>query len=126
MAIPSTISAYEPLTEDEATAWWSTITSEDRVQFIVDYDYVEHTVPSINGIQYTVIAAGQDIHMMPVGKMVIEIGHLSYEVELPSMSWEGFIPEPAKTFWRDFGYGFLGGVLASTVLVIGMFAAFGG
>ena len=126
VVIPVTISAYEPLTSDEATAWWSTLTSDERVQFIIDYDVVENTVPTIGIGGYTALLAGQDLYMIPpVDGMSIEIGHLSYQVDIPEMSWKGFIPKQASTFWRDFGWGTLAGVAASFAVAIVTITALG-
>jgi len=119
MVIPTTISAYEPLSEEEAAAWWSTISREERLQFIIDYDYVEHATPEMDPPAYTAVLTDDDVILIPDGPLSLTIGHLSYSVAIEEVRYEDIIPPCApcpNRFWKNYGWGVLSGAVLTVAI----------
>lgn len=75
--------AYEPLSEQELRTYWQSITTEERLQEIRKLDILEHSDPEIIIPEYsTMILYNGDLLIMPLGPMIVKIGHLEYKIDL--------------------------------------------
>ena len=114
---------YEKLTYDEADAWLHSITYEEVVGLVIDYDYIEHSIPVIITPPMTYIIVDRDLHINPLNgqKLFISIGGvLSYAVTIEPEIIENFIPEPVKPETILWPYVAIG--VGSFVLGIGLTA----
>ena len=111
---------YVPMTRDQAKAWLGSITLEQLEDFVIKYDYIEHSVPVIDKFTYLAIVTGKDVYVQPLNPNVnLTIGNadlnLKYKLALPSFSYKDVIPSE-NHFWRDAGIG--AGVGAVTTAII--------
>jgi hypothetical protein len=60
---------------------------DELIDFVILYDYIEHVEPQIKLPEYRVYETDRLI-LQPDGKMNIKIGHLEYNVELPTKEVE--------------------------------------
>ncbi|MFX1587229.1 MAG: hypothetical protein ACFFC1_03655 [Promethearchaeota archaeon] len=108
---------YEPLTDEEVRAYWSTLSESERIEEIKKLDALEHMVQSWLGIQYVAILDKK-------GALVVfpseYIQFPYYDVEIPTYRFENFLPEE-KGKWGNYliagGVGLVGGVILTIVFL---------
>ena len=103
--------SYERLTYDEADAWLHSITYEEVVQLVIDYDYIEHSAPVVVFPPMSYYIINRDLYVVPFNgtNMTIDIGSiLSYTVMVNSEVIENFIPEPEKPEIKTWPYVVIG------------------
>jgi hypothetical protein len=106
----STISAteeYEPLTPAEAEAWLRSIDLPELVDFVIRYDYVEHSEPVIEAPTYNVVIVGDEITLSPRDPLELTVGHLSYSIDLPPQT-AAYDPEGGLSFGNLLAAGAIG------------------
>lgn len=87
-------SNYNPLTTDQAEGWLKSITYDELLDFIIKWDYIEHTTPDFNIPTYIAIVKGQDIFIEPEFKnSTYSHGYLSYTFTFPSYEYKNIIPK---------------------------------
>lgn len=113
---------YEKLTEDEAEKWLQSIEYSALLDFIIEYDYVEHVEPEINFPNKNYILIDSDLIITPTEDMKITIGHLQYSVEQEQKVIYDFYEVEDNTMGKTilFSAGFALGALAG----IGVYTLF--
>jgi hypothetical protein len=108
---------YRPLTPEEAANWINSISDEELIQFVIDYDYVEHVDPVLSWPPVVAVLDRQrNLHVYYDGPIVLRIGHLEYELETRESVIEEFEP-PRKYFkWAAIS----GGVGVGLGLLVGI------
>lgn len=103
--IPITIWAYEPLTDDEITAYWSSLTKAERIEEIRKLDNIDHAIPEIVVPPLVAVLAGRDLYISyedpegDHGGLLIDIaGELRYSVELEGLTAKNFVPFNIKPY----------------------------
>lgn len=91
--LPTSGWAYDSPTDAELEEWWGSLEFEDRMEFIRQYDRVEHSVPELTMPDAVVLLVGQDIHITYPERGEINVGHLSYGITLPVQSAEKILPK---------------------------------
>ena len=76
---------YVPLTKEQAKAWWNSQTTEQQLNFIIQSDLIEHSVPDIPQPRYDAILSGRDLHLVPyysngLGYDIMALGPWKYHV----------------------------------------------
>jgi len=109
------VDEYIPLSYEEANAWLMTITYKDLLDFIIAYDYVEHTVPVIVPSKKLILIAGRDLHITEQEPMKINVGHLEYDIHAEDEVYPDFIP---KRNFKPYFYVGAGGVVTGILLML--------
>lgn len=115
---------YKKLTYDEADAWLHTITYEEAVGLIIDYDYIEHSIPVSVFPPMSYYIIDRDLHIIPLNgeKMTISIGGiLSYAITIEPEIIENFIPAPPEekiVLWPYITIGVGGFALGVTLVAL--------
>jgi hypothetical protein len=118
---------YTPLTRDQAKAWLGSITIEQLEDFVIRYDYIEHSLPAFDKFTYLAVVTNRDVYVQPLSPTVdLTIGNaelnLKYKLALPTFTYKGIIPS-GNHFFRDAGIGAGIGVVV-TSLVFGLITAY--
>ncbi len=108
---------YEKLTEDEAEQWLQSIEYSTLLDFIIDYDYVEHSKPEIDFPNKNYMLIDSDLVITPTEDMNISIGHLQYSVEQKQEIIYDFYEVGDKTLGKT--------ILVSAGFVLGAFTGIG-
>lgn len=105
LILPIMVWSYEPLTDDEITAYWSTLTKAERIEEIRRLDNIEHATPEIVIPPLVAVLAGRDLYISyetpdggPGGLLIDIAGELRYSVELEGITAENFIPFKIKPY----------------------------
>ena len=113
---PILASAYDKLTEEEAANWWNSISYEEKIEWIITWDYTEHVEPDIPTPEYwVVVAQNGDVALIPkyeegVDYDTLTIGdYLSYKVQWPEQVFEKAVhfPSSLTPFLQGMGVGAL-------------------
>ena len=110
---------YVPLTYQEAHNWLLAISYQQLLDFIIDYDLVEHSIPKIMLAKKLILIEGRDLHITEQEPMKINIGHLEYEVSTSDEIYPDFLP---KRDSKPFVYVGIGGLITGIIItaLIGM------
>lgn len=93
MVIPIQIclSDYTPLTDEEITTYWESLTKEQRIEEIRKLDMIEHSVPIIQGIQFAaVLDEDGNLYIFPVSAVSMVLVDFEYDITFPEYTIEGF------------------------------------
>jgi hypothetical protein len=114
MAIATPAWTYEPLTDDEVRAYWSTLSEAEKLDEIRTLDIIEHAPATID-VPPIIIVAERDgtVTAYYDAPLTIDIaGRLQYETTLP----QGSIETKPHRPWLWFGVG--AAIGASVVLIL--------
>jgi len=111
------VSVYEKLTPEEALSWINSLPINELVDFIIRWDFIEHSIPEME-IEYSSIITESDLFVVPTPeKTSLLIGsekdnlNLAYEVKLPTFVFKNVIKKPVNNFPLGFGIGTVFGIL---------------
>lgn len=118
---------YTAMTRDQAKAWLGSITLEQLEDFVIRYDYIEHSTPVFDKFTYLAIVTNRDVYVQPISPTVnFTIGNadlnLKYKIALPSFAYKGVIPDE-NHFWRDAGIGAGVGAVVVSIIAIAISSA---
>ncbi len=127
---------YTPLTRDQARDWvMSNLRSGisgvdvpilvhfDLLDFVIMYDYIEHTVPDVPTPEYTIIVTKDDVLLVPADGKVnwvlgsAETGTLVYELSWPNYEFKDVLPRKKCNWLLPTVIGVGVGVVATAVIV---------
>jgi hypothetical protein len=97
---------YEKINRDQAENWLKSITYEELLDFIIKWDYIEHTSPNFIFPRYVAIIDDNDIYLQPESNtMIYTHGYLSYTFSTPQYEYKNIIPEKESNWqWHLIGY----------------------
>jgi len=129
MTVP--LIAYDPLTEEEAESWLRSISWEELVQYVVKWDFIEHSEPEFSLIEYSAIVMkdgsvivtpvypeGVDAWYLMVGDPVV--GFLHYRFQPHPMIFEDLVPEEKRNWIVPLSIGVVGGGILGCLITIGV------
>lgn len=91
------IQAYEPLTKEEADVYVTTVTYDDVLNLIIQYDYLEHTIPEVTFLPTTYVLMGENLLIDSEG-MLISHGEFSYKIPIEQKTIYNFVEASNPTF----------------------------
>ncbi len=108
---------YDFLTDEQAEVWWNSLTKEEKLDVIREYDFWEHAVPEVLFPRMLLVITKKGvIKIIYTDKMVIQIGRLYYEVAIPEQEFQNVLPElrkwPTRISWS------VGGLVVGITLTI--------
>lgn len=83
LLITSAVFAYQPLTIDEADNYLDSVTYEEVRDIVIDYDYIEHTVPTITLPKVEYLLIGNDLLITPTDNIIISHSNFKWSVDYP-------------------------------------------
>jgi hypothetical protein len=97
---------YEPLTKEQAEGWLKSITYDELLDFIIKWDYIEHTTPNFTFPRYVAIIKDNDVYLQPeFNLMTYTHGYLSYTFSVPQYEYKNIIPKKESNWqWHLIGY----------------------
>ncbi len=107
--INSPLYAYEPLTYEEADNYLDSITYDEVVEIIIDYDYIEHTVPKVTFPKTEYVLFETDLYIYPMDDLKIEHSNFSWTIPMESDTVYDFTEECKPSFLRQ-AFIFIGGL----------------
>ncbi len=112
------IYAYDPMTREQADTYLGSITYEQVLDLVIDYDYMEHTKPRIVIPEINCVLFDEDLLIAYNAPIEISLSSFSWEVEVPDQIIYHFVPESNDT-WR---YWLVGGIGAVCGIGLGILA----
>jgi hypothetical protein len=83
LLITSAVFAYQPLTIDEADNYLDSVTYEEVRDIVIDYDYIEHTVPTITLPKVEYLLIGNDLLITPTDNIIISHSNFKWSIDYP-------------------------------------------
>lgn len=124
------IEEYGPLTPEEAETWLRSVTLEELIDWVILWDYIEHSAPVLNDFNYIMVLTDTDVAMIPRPEaadmtMGFENTFFTYKIKLPTFTYKNVIEPPVQDrFWLGIGIGFGTGLLVGGLVVYGFSALF--
>jgi len=87
--------AYTPLTQEQADNYVASIAYDDLLNIVIDYDYLEHTVPQVVLPRTDYVLFETDLTVNYATGLRINHSKFSYVIDIPDQIVYNFI-EPAK------------------------------
>lgn len=126
MTVP--LIAYDPLTEEEAGNWLQSVSWEELVQYVIKWDFVEHSEPEFSPINYSAVVMkdgsvmvipvypeGVDAWYLMIGDPVV--GFLHYRLQPHPMVFEDLVSREKRNWIVPLSIGVAGGVLITAGIV---------
>ena len=83
LLITSAVFAYQPLTIDEADNYLDSVTYETVRDIVIDYDYIEHTVPIVTIPKVEYLLIGNDLLITPTDNIIISHSKFKWSIDYP-------------------------------------------
>ena len=87
---------YTLLTDQQATNWWESVGTAERLTFIITMDWAEHAKPVIPQPRYLLVVKGQDVILEPQyangGTDEMSVGPWKYTVTWSTLTFKNVIP----------------------------------
>ena len=109
--------AYEPMTYEQADTYLTSITYDEVIDMVIDYDYIEHTKPSIAIPKITCLLLDEDLLIAYNEEIEVNISSFSWEIPVPEQVIYNFIPDEPSPTW---GYWVVGGIGAVCGIGLGI------
>lgn len=104
----SPIYAYEPLTYEQADNYLDSVDYATVVDIVIEYDFIEHTVPKVTFPAVNYVLFETDLLIQPMDDLQINHGRFSWNVPLESATIYNFTKEKSSVI-KDI-FIFVGGV----------------
>ena len=92
-----TIYSYDKLTDVEAKQFLEGSTVEEAIEIVQDYDYLEHTAPTVTVEPISYLLFDTDLFVHYDG-LSIEHGKFSYHIDIDEATVYDFVPKKSCTF----------------------------
>ena len=113
--------SYTPLTKEQADNYLGSVSYDTIIEMVIDYDYLEHTVPTVVLPRTDYVLYNTDLTIHYAEGLQIKHGKLSYLLDIPDKVVYNFIEiqktdifTPVLTFVIGTGIGmfimFIGGL----------------
>lgn len=109
--------AYEPLTYAEADNYLDSVTYDRVIEIVIDYDYLEHTVPEVTFPRGDFILIDQDL-IVTYQSLKINHSNFAYELDVPRQIVYDFVEPPKSHTFQYISYFVLGTALGVLIGVI--------
>lgn len=108
------------MTSEEAEKWLQSITLEELINWVILWDFIEHSRPTLN-INYITLLTDTDVLMVPKPEntdLIVGSGEkaFTYKIRLPTFTFKGILKPPIE---NRFGLG-LGIGIGSGLIVGGL------
>lgn len=120
MGIQNNLWTYDPLTDEEVKAYWSTLNEDQRIEEIRKLDILEHSIPILNNVNYIAILTDNgNLKIYPeFPQSELTIGYLTFEVTLPEYLMKDFYKPENKDifdFILSMGLGAISGIIGTAI-----------
>ena len=95
LCVADMLYAYEPLTTEQADNYVASIDYETLLDIVIDYDYLEHTVPQVILPRTDYVLFETDLTINYATGLKINHSGFSYVIDIPNQIVYNFI-EPTK------------------------------
>jgi hypothetical protein len=84
---------------------------EKVLDIVIDYDYIEHTIPVVSFPYMNYALVGNDLVITPLGNLHMEISKFAWEIPLRQTVQSDFYKPPNTNYkiWIGIGVGTLAG-----------------
>jgi hypothetical protein len=106
------IYAYEPMTYEQADTYLGSITYDQVVELVIDYDYIEHSKPSIVIPKISCVLFDEDLLLAYNAPIEVGVSSFTWEIPVPDQTVYNFITERESTwkYWLAGGIGAICGI----------------
>lgn len=93
LIMTSAIFAYKPLTLEQADNYADSVEYNTILELIIDYDYIEHTVPKVTIPRIDYLLIGNDLLITPANDIIITHNKFKWKVDYPQKTIYNFKQE---------------------------------
>ena len=104
-------SYYEPLSREKADNYLQSITYDKVLDIVIDYDYIDNTIPTVEFPDSNYALIGEDLVATPMGHLYITISDFKWKIPMKQSVQYGFYTKPNSDYkiWLGLSIGVVAG-----------------